>query len=1217
MSPFKRIISVCFTAFLFVAFSLPLFAQIASITPAGAGPDQAVTLTFDATLGNKELMGASKVYVHHGVVTDKANGTAWKYVKGNWGKDDGVGLMTKVPGQANKWQITFTPSLRAYFGVPAGENVFRIACVFRSADGSKKGTIASGEYGWGTVTSNSDIFVNLNVENYVTIKSPTGAEGFLNPGQSLSIQGEASASVTDMKIWLNEGTGYTQKAAVTTGKTISYTYTPTKSVELGIRITATINGKNVETSQAFNILVRQPVTVQALPAGLKQGVNYDAADPTRATLVFLAPFKEYVFAVGDFTGWKIRDEYQMNRTPDGQFYWLELKNLVPGKDYVYQYWIDGKIKVGDPYARQVADPWNDKFIESSVFPGLPLYQREDFGIASVLKTNQTPYVWADSENTWKRPDINHLVVYELHIRDFIASHSYNDLIDTLSYLKRLGVDAIELMPLNEFEGNDSWGYNPSYFFALDKYYGTADKLKKFIETAHQQGMAVILDIVLNHAFGQSPMVQMYFDGAAGKPAANNPWFNREYVGQYQWGYDFNHESSYTKKFIDDVNRYWLQEFHFDGFRFDFTKGFTNYAPGGSVDGFDQSRINILKRMADEIRKTDPNAYIILEHWGPANEEAQLGTMGMKMWRNRSYDYVPAAVGTNTGSFTGSDALTHITYFNSHDERRIGEHCLAEGRSSNGYNIRDSIIMFERVKMAAAFKYLHPGPKMIWQFDELGYDIDINFNGRTGRKPQVWGPGSLKYYNSTLRQHIYDVYKGVFNLRTTLDPEKLRLAQKNHQLTGEVRRLAYKTSDISVVVLGNFGIASQSIDPKFWDTGVWYDYFSGDSIVVANKNTPFPLAPGQWHIYTSKRISSGIEGAVAVYGNPVTITPAIFSGADQIKIRFDARKASPGGTAGLRGANKVYMHAGVNLGTGSQSSLVNIVGNLTDDGVGKMVEVSEDIWEITLVPNQYFGITQGQEIFRIGMWFRNEDNTRKGFGFRDAIIYADVQSDQPIVTINPPVFNASTEVTITFNARAGNRELAGADNVYMHSGVGLSAQSPQTTAWTKVVGNWGQDDGVGKMTRVSGQTDMWMITLKPSTYYSLANGDFPYWIAAVFRNGNGAIKGTTTPGNYDFGIVANNFDFFLKNYGTSSTGENEADPGDVLAFPNPSAGMLSFRGISGTYRCTLTSMDGKILVDREMNNFGELDVSALENGMYLYVLRQNGQLYRGKWMLCKP
>lgn len=81
----------------------------------------------------------------------------------------------------------------------------------------------------------------------------------------------------------------------------------------------------------------------------------------------------------------------------------------------------------------------------------------------------------------EKPDVNHLVIYELHIRDFLASHSYKDLIDTISYLKRLGINAIELMPVSEFEGNDSWGYNPSFYFAADKYYGPKDQLKNLLK----------------------------------------------------------------------------------------------------------------------------------------------------------------------------------------------------------------------------------------------------------------------------------------------------------------------------------------------------------------------------------------------------------------------------------------------------------------------------------------------------------------------------------------------------------------------------------------------------------------------------------------------------------------------------------------------------------------------------------------------------------------
>lgn len=122
----------------FIIQTSMVYGQIISLNPTGAGPEESATIVFDASQGNKELMGATKVYIHHGVVTDMVNEISWKYVKGNWGKDDGIGEMTKVQGEANKWQITLNPRIRTYFGVPASENIFRIACVFRNADGTKK-----------------------------------------------------------------------------------------------------------------------------------------------------------------------------------------------------------------------------------------------------------------------------------------------------------------------------------------------------------------------------------------------------------------------------------------------------------------------------------------------------------------------------------------------------------------------------------------------------------------------------------------------------------------------------------------------------------------------------------------------------------------------------------------------------------------------------------------------------------------------------------------------------------------------------------------------------------------------------------------------------------------------------------------------------------------------------------------------------------------------
>jgi len=549
-----------------------LQAQMVSISPATAGPEEPVTLTFDATQGNGELAGEDKVYIHLGVVTSSATGTDWNYVIGNWGEDDGVGLMTPVDGEPDKWEIEFTPTVRSYFGVPAGVNIFRISCVFRNADGSAKGTMAPGEYGWGTVSSNQDIYINLNAGNYVSITSPAGSTNFLDPGEELEISAIASSEVTSMKIWLDEGAGFDEKASVTSGTSISYTYAPAETLVLGIRVTATVNSEDLETEKMQNVVVLQETVVAGLPSGLRKGINYHDDNDTTVSLVLEAPGKEYVYVVGDFTEWNVLDEYQMKVTPNGELFWVEISGLVPVQEYVFQYWMDEDVKVGDPYADKVADPWNDQYIPEEVYPDLPEYDRTEYQTATVLQTGQEEFQWAGSEITWQAPPVDNLIIYELLVRDFLKSHHYQDLIDTLLYLKQLGIDAIELMPVSEFEGNDSWGYNPSYYFAPDKYYGTKNDLKEFIQAAHQHGLAVILDMVLNHAYGQNAMLKMYFNESANKPTPDNPWFNEEYVGPYQWGYDFNHESEYTKAFVDSVNRYWLEEYHFDGFRFDFTKG---------------------------------------------------------------------------------------------------------------------------------------------------------------------------------------------------------------------------------------------------------------------------------------------------------------------------------------------------------------------------------------------------------------------------------------------------------------------------------------------------------------------------------------------------------------------------------------------------------------------------------------------------------------------
>jgi glycosidase len=1195
-------------SFLFFFLTVTLWSQI-TVNPVGGGGDDAITVIFDAAQGNKELAGASKIYMHHGVVTDGAASTAWKYVKGNWGKDDGIGLMTKVAGSSDKWQITLNPTVRGYFSVPANESIFRISCVFRNVDGSKKGTIAQGTYPWGQVISNGDIYINLKNDKFVTITSPQSSDIILNQGETFDIKGEASSAVSDMKILLDEGQGFMQKAQVTSGKNISYTYAPIQSQTLRIKVTAVIGGQMVESTKTVTVVIKKPNIIASLPTGTKQGINY-SSDATRATFVLKAPGKQLCHFVGDLTAWQIKDEYQMKQTPDGQYFWIEVTGLTPSKAYVYQYWVDGSIKIGDPYCEQVADPWNDKFIESSVFPGLPSYTREDLGTASVCRTAQGSFQWASTESTYVRPDINHLVIYELHIRDFVAKHSFDAIRDTLSYLKRLGVNAIELMPISEFEGNDSWGYNPSYFFAVDKYYGTKDALKRLVQAAHAEGMAVILDMVLNHTYGQSPLLKLYFDAANNQPAANNPWYNREYVGQYQWGYDLNHESTHTQSFVDDVNRFWLEEFHFDGFRFDFTKGFTNNAPGGSVDGYDASRIAILKRMNAKIREVDPKAYVILEHWAPANEEAELAAQGMKMWRNKTYDYVSVATGSTLGNTNGSDATSHIPLYNSHDERRIAEHCLTEGLRNGAYNVKDTLFMLERIKMAAALNLLNPGPKMIWQFDELGYDIDINFNGRVGRKPYVWGPGSLNYYNDPERYDVYKAYQGILHVRKTITPEKLLSATKSHAHSGSVRRLSYNTDGIDLVVIANVDTKPTTTVFSFPQSGKWYDYFSGAELNLATANYNMTLGPGEWHIYTSSQIAAPQPGVVEHYVDPIKVTPYPFTPTQEITITFDATKADPKGTQGLIGQDEIFMHAGVNLFADAAGAPLNYV---VSHPQGKMLKIGTDLYEIKLSPQDYFGVPVDKDISEIGMWFRNGDNTRLGYGWKGRVLRVSVLDDEPVVRVTPASFAPDTEITISFDASRGNRELLGASKVYMHSGCGVSPTSPQTSAWNKVKGNWGQDDGIGLMTKIPG-TERWEIKMRARDYYGLSATEKPYWIAAVFRSADGSKKGTAAAGPFEHGFVASNLDYFIQNQIVVNI-EDEVDQ-PIIIYPNPAIDKITINGLIGEGRLDLYTLEGRQLASLLVKDGSDVALPFSYEGPVIYRLVIGRLVYSGTLMLIK-
>jgi 1,4-alpha-glucan branching enzyme len=708
-----------------------------------------------------------------------------------------------------------------------------------------------------------DLFVTFFQGFAVQFTQPTDSVFFVDNGEQIPITAYASETA-DLELKVN-GTPIINQS----GTSITTTHTVTEtSGSVVVEFEAT-NATPATVTTSFTYIVRSATIPQPRPPGIIDGINYDA-DQTKVTLGLWAPGKSSVYLLGDFNDWEISPDYQMKQ--DGEHFWLELTGLTPGTEYAYQYLVDEDLRLADPYADKILDRYDDQYIPSTTYPSLKTYpvkaysDKWYFNRAAVFQTGQTPYPWVVTN--FIPPDQENLVIYELLIRDYFGSNNrnYQTLIDTLTYLKRLGVTAIELMPVTEFNGNDSWGYNPTFMFAPDKYYGTKNKLKEFIDVCHQNGMAVILDMVMNHHDTPNPYVMMDFDFNAFKPTANNKWFNVDAKHPFNVFFDMNHESLYTKAYLDTVNHYWLHEYKFDGFRYDLSKGFTQTNNPDNVNAWglrDNSRIAIFKRMADKIWSHTPQAYVILEHFAENSEEKELAEYGMMLWGNLNYNYNQNTIGLTSNSdfnwiFHGSRTwnVPHVVgYMESHDEERMMYRNLTQGLGSSSYNVKDPTTAIERMKAINALFYTIPGPKMLWQFGELGYDVSIDFNGRVGAKPVKW-----EYLADPMRKKLNQVTELLIKLKQTYpifqttDVTFGGMATLQKQITLKAVPFTNNpasTSEMSAVVVGNFDITAKTLTVNFPHIGNWYHYYSGGDVLnVTNAATSITLQPGEARIYTN-------------------------------------------------------------------------------------------------------------------------------------------------------------------------------------------------------------------------------------------------------------------------------------------------------------------------------------------------------------------------------
>lgn len=577
------------------------------------------------------------------------------------------------------------------------------------------------------------------------------------------------------------------------------------------------------------------VKTGTMPQGLVEGIN--VVDASTVTLVLYdldknRQRKDYAHVVGDFNQWTLsNDEHsQMTRDEQAGCWWITLTGLEPGREYAFQYYVGMKgedpIRLADAYTTKVLDPDNDQYIPASTYNESLTYPEGGRGIVATFNTQPEQYSWAVAD--FQMPSAESLLIYELHLRDFTETGDLEGAMAKLPYLKELGINAIELMPVQEFDGNDSWGYNPCFFFALDKAYGTPRMYKKFIDACHQAGIAVLFDVVYNHATGSCPLAKLYWDSANNKTASNNPYFNVDAPHPYSVFHDFNHESPLVRKFIKRNLQYLLTEYHIDGFRFDLTKGFTQQSSTeATASNYDASRVAILKDYYEAIREVKEDAFVVLEHFCDTREETELAQAGLHLWRNMNNAYCQSGMGwEDESAFTSlyEKEPAWVGYMESHDEERVAY----KQKTYGNYDFKTNLATrMDQLEVNAAFFLTVPGPKMVWQFGEMGYDVSIEENGRTGRKPLHW-----EYLEDADRKSLHDTYVHLAELRNAA-PE---LFDATGTFTWKVAvtnwangRILYSESVTGkkLMVMGNFTNAAINVSLPA-EGGDWTNYMTGET-----------------------------------------------------------------------------------------------------------------------------------------------------------------------------------------------------------------------------------------------------------------------------------------------------------------------------------------------------------------------------------------------------
>ena len=924
-----------------------LSGQLLTWTPAFPKENDNLSITVDASKGNRGLFNyanTNDVYVHIGVITSAStSGTDWRYAPFEW---PGTLTASKAASLGNNRYSFTINNIRNYFGVPAGEAIYKVAILFRTGNGQMKQANADGSDMYVPVY-NDDVAIRFTEPAFQPKLIPEPEPLSKSVGDNISLTAISNKAAT-LNLYLN-GT-LIQTAASATSITANPVITQGGNTTI---YAEAVDGSTIY-KDSLKFFVAGAVNIAPLPAGVRDGINYHANN-TGVTLVLRAPGKNRISVIGELAGnnWTEQSQYQMNKTPDGNFWWIEINGLNPGQEYAFQYMVDGSLKIADPYSEKILSP-DDKDISAATYPNLKAYPTGlTNGNVSVIQTQPPAYNWRNTQ--FNRPDKRNLIIYELLMRDFTDAHNWQTVIDTLSYLQRLGINAIELMPVNEFEGNDSWGYNPAFNFATDKYYGTSNKFKEFIDSCHQKGIAVILDIVPNHSYGQSPLAQLYWNSTLNRPAANNPWFNEVQPHAFGFGQDFNHEKPETRYYWHRVFDYWLKEYKIDGYRLDFTKGLTQKSStnDGQFSAYDQSRIDILTDYADTINKYHPGTYLILEHLTAKDEEQALAQKGFLLWSGAGLHHAfnEATMGYNESNKSNISSIVYnsnergftqpslVGYMESHDEERLMYKNISFGKTVPGQNVKEERIALKRMEAAYSLFLTIPGPKMIWQFGERGYDKSI-FACTDNTLPQPYGNDGCKlsrkeprwqYMQNEYRRRLFEVTSALIKLRKG-QADLFNSTDFTYDLTGAVKYFKISDSDISAYIVVNFDVVQRTHAATFQSAGTWYDYLTAETITATGGAQNINLQPGEYRVYLSKNIVNAITTAVnnpgpANYTLAAKVLPNPTASNAELQIEIPSTAKTEVHLLNVAGQQQGLVHAGLLVKGRHRIALTDKINNL--------------------------------------------------------------------------------------------------------------------------------------------------------------------------------------------------------------------------------------------------------------------------------------------------